>query len=88
MIENGTMQNLIGSAAGILTTIAFLPQVIKTWKSKSADDISLIMFTVLFIGILLWLIYGMMLGSMPMIVANAVSLMLVGAIFTMKLLFN
>ncbi len=49
---------IIGLAAGICTTIAFLPQAVKTWKSKSAKDLSLGMYSILCTGILLWLIYG------------------------------
>jgi MtN3 and saliva related transmembrane protein len=76
--------NWIGTLAGILTTIAFLPQVLKTWKTKSATDISLWMFLLFSSGVLLWLIYGMLLHAMPIIVANGITLSLSASILVMK----
>ena len=64
---------IIGLTAGILTTAAFVPQVYKTWKSKSAESLSLTMFLVFFVGIILWLIYGIYINSPAMIFANAVT---------------
>jgi MtN3 and saliva related transmembrane protein len=65
--------DVLGYVAASLTTVAFVPQVIKTWKSKSAKDISLIMFLLFNIGIILWLIYGIVIESMPIILANIVT---------------
>ena len=70
----------------MLTTIAFLPQVIKSWKTRSTRDISLGMFTILNTGIVLWLVYGLMLNSLPLILANAVTLGLTGTIMILKLM--
>ncbi|MBL1211339.1 SemiSWEET transporter, partial [Geminocystis sp. GBBB08] len=56
-----TFVTIIGLIAGFLTTISFLPQVIKTWRSKSAQDISLGMFLSFCLGVLFWLIYGILL---------------------------
>ncbi|MDH4128072.1 MAG: SemiSWEET transporter [Spirochaetota bacterium] len=70
------MENIIGLIAGTLTSIAFLPQVIKTWKTKSTNDISLIMFTAFSLGILMWLIYGIIINSLPIIIANSVTIIL------------
>ena len=67
------MYEIIGLLAAVLTTGAFVPQVYKTWKIKSADDISLTMYMVLFVGLVLWLIYGIYLNSLPMILANSVT---------------
>lgn len=78
----------IGAMAGTLTTIAFIPQVVKTWRSGSAEDISLFMFILFSTGVLLWLLYGIALGSMPMILANGVTLMLALAILAMKLRYT
>ena len=64
---------IIGLLAAFLTTGAFVPQVYKTWKIKSTDDISLTMYLVLFVGLVLWLIYGIHLNSLPMILANSVT---------------
>ena len=63
----------IGGIAGILTTASFLPQVYKTWKSKTADSLSLPMLILMAIGVLLWGIYGVMLDSISMIAANVVT---------------
>jgi MtN3 and saliva related transmembrane protein len=79
---------LLGLIAGTLTTLAFLPQVIKTWKSQSAKDISLGMFLLFSAGVALWLVYGIQLGAVPIIAANAVTLLLSLAILGMKFWFG
>lgn len=65
---------ILGLIAGALTTIAFLPQLIKTWKSKSAKDVSIEMLIVFSIGVFLWLIYGIYLKALPIILANLLTL--------------
>ncbi|MBP5855818.1 SemiSWEET family sugar transporter [Marivibrio halodurans] len=75
----------IGMLAGTCTTVAFLPQVIKTWRTRSTRDISLGMFLVLTTGIVLWLTYGLMIGDLPLVAANAVTFLLAGAILYFKL---
>jgi MtN3 and saliva related transmembrane protein len=77
--------NWIGTLAGIFTTIAFIPQVTKTWKTKSAGDISLLMFLLFSSGVLLWLIYGVLLHALPIIVANGITLSLSASILVLKL---
>ena len=77
--------DLIGGGAAVLTTIAFLPQVIKSWRSRSTRDVSLGMFLILNTGIVLWLIYGLILESRPLIYANTVTLILTGTILVLKL---
>lgn len=77
--------HLIGLTAGLLTTIAFLPQVLQTWTTKSTKDISLPMFLTFCTGVLLWFIYGVMIHSLPVILANGVTFVLAGAILVMKL---
>jgi MtN3 and saliva related transmembrane protein len=67
---------IIGLVAAVLTTSAYVPQVYKTWKKKEADDLSLVMYTVMFVGIVLWLIYGIYLKSLAMILANIVTTIL------------
>jgi MtN3 and saliva related transmembrane protein len=79
---------LVGFFAGFLTTIAFVPQVLKTWKSKSASDLSLGMFSVFSLGVLCWLIYGILLAKTPMIFWNMVTLILALALLVMKLKFD
>lgn len=80
--------NIIGIVAGILTTSAFLPQVIKTVRTKSTKDISLGMFSVTSTGLALWLTYGILIGAAPVIIANAVSLPLCLTILIYKLKFG
>jgi len=79
---------LIGLAAGFCTTAAFLPQVVKTWKSKSAKDLSLGMYSIFCTGVLLWLVYGIMISDLPIILANAITLMLAVSILFFKLTFK
>ena len=67
---------VIGSLAATLTTVAFLPQVIKAHQSKHTKDLSLIMYVLTSAGLLLWLIYGLFLMSLPIILANSVTLIL------------
>jgi MtN3 and saliva related transmembrane protein len=74
--------------AGTLTTIAFVPQLTKTWKTKSAEDISFGMFAIFCTGVLLWLLYGVLIGALPVILANSVTLVLAGAILVLKLRYG
>jgi MtN3 and saliva related transmembrane protein len=80
--------NLIGILAGILTTSAFLPQVVKTVRTKSTKDISLGMFGVTSTGLALWLTYGILAGAVPVIIANAISLPLCLTILIFKLRYR
>ncbi|TWO31396.1 hypothetical protein E1J38_014020 [Seonamhaeicola sediminis] len=64
---------IIGLIAAVLTTTAFLPQVYKTWKTKDVESFSLPMFLIFFIGILFWLIYGVLVKSIAMILANSIT---------------
>ncbi|MBR8837514.1 MAG: SemiSWEET family sugar transporter [Stigonema ocellatum SAG 48.90 = DSM 106950] len=65
---------ILGLLAGTLTTISFLPQMIQTWQTKSAKDVSLAMLITFITGICLWLIYGIYLQALPIILANGVTL--------------
>jgi len=78
----------IGMAAALLTTAAFAPQAIQAWRSRSTRDVSLAMFLMMVSGIALWLTYGILIGDMPLIVANAVTLVLAGAILVAKIRFR
>jgi MtN3 and saliva related transmembrane protein len=79
---------VLGLVAGALTTIAYLPQLIKTWKSKSAEDLSWSMLITLCVGIVLWLIYGTYVHDLPVILANVVTLMLSSIILVLKLRYS
>jgi MtN3 and saliva related transmembrane protein len=80
-----TLIDLIGAIAGTLTTLAFIPQVIKTWRSGSAEDISLVMFLLFTTGVVLWLIYGIALNALPIIIANSITLLLALTILILKI---
>ena len=79
------LAQIIGLVAAFLTTAAFVPQVIRTLKTKSTRDISLGMFTMMFTGTALWLVYGLMIDELPVILANSVSVCLSFIIFFFKL---
>lgn len=79
---------ILGLAAGMCTTISFLPQVIKTWKTRSAKDLSLGMFLLFCIGVVLWLVYGIMVMDIPVIAANFVTLLLASTLLIFKLKFK
>ena len=64
---------ILGLIAAVLTTSGFLPQIIKTWKSKDVSSLSLPMYLVLCTGMILWLIYGILTQSFALVVANTVS---------------
>ena len=79
---------IIGFVAAVLTTSAFVPQVYKTWKSKSAESLSLTMYLVFFVGIILWLIYGIHIKSLAMIFANSVTAFLALLLIFFKLRYK
>lgn len=83
-----TLAEMLGLTAGTLTTISFLPQVIKTWKTRSAKDLSLVMFLLFTIGIALWLVYGILINDLPVILSNMVTLVLAATILFFKLRFR
>jgi len=76
---------LVGFLAGTLTTIAFIPQLIKVWTTRSTKDISLATFIIFCFGLASWLAYGVLLGSLPLILANIAQLAFALAILFLKL---
>ena len=82
------MLDALGLLAGILTTTAFVPQVYKTWKTRSAKDLSLSMFLIFVLGVLLWLLYGILKRDLPVIAANAATLILAVTLLVFKLRFK
>lgn len=76
---------LLGLVAGSLTTAAFFPQFLKTWRTRSTKDISLAMYVVFCLGISLWLVYGFFINSWPVVLANAVTMVLTLAILGLKI---
>ena len=83
-----TATDWIGSAAAALTTTAFIPQVWRVWHTRHTADISLVMYILFTIGVALWLSYGILLESWPIIIANSVTLLLAGMVLTLKIKFG
>ncbi len=83
-----SVQELIGGIAATLTTCSFIPQVWRVWRTRHTKDISLLMYTLFTTGVALWLAYGILLSSWPIIVANAITLLLAGMVLVMKLRFG
>ncbi|OIQ52152.1 PQ loop repeat protein [Pseudodesulfovibrio hydrargyri] len=79
---------LIGLAAGCCTTAAFFPQVLHTWRTRSVADLSLRMYLLFTLGVLLWLVYGIHIGSLAVALANGVTLVLAASILVMKLAYD
>lgn len=82
------LDDLIGYLAAFLTTFSFLPQALHTFRSRDVSGISLGMYSSFTVGVALWLVYGLLLGAWPIVVANAVTLSLALAILFMKLRFG
>lgn len=78
----------IGLFAGTLTTVSFLPQLVRTFRTKSAEDISYLMLVTFMIGVTMWLIYGIFLQALPIILANAVTLALILSILLLKVRYR
>ncbi|MBI3525465.1 MAG: SemiSWEET transporter [Betaproteobacteria bacterium] len=80
------LRDLIGYVAGILTTVAFLPQVLQSWRTRNLSGVSLTMYSLFTTGVALWLGYGVLLDSWPIIIANAVTLALASMVLALKLI--
>lgn len=78
----------IGYIAGFCTTIAFLPQVIRTYKTRSAKDISLGMYLVFCFGVIMWMFYGFLIHSTAIVWANSATIILAGSMLLMKIIFD
>ena len=84
-MEGGLWATVLGTVAGICSTVSFLPQVIKAWREGDTEAISKRMYMVTVSAFVLWTIYGFVIGSLPIIVFNALSLVLSGTILVLKL---
>jgi len=87
-MNNFNYIDLFGFLAALLTTIAFLPQLYKTWKTKSADDVSLIMLILFIIGLFFWIIYGLSINSVPILVANIITFIFNFSILILKITYR
>ena len=80
--------DLIGSVAAVLTTASFIPQAWHSFKTRDVRGISLGMYSVFTVGVALWLLYGVLLQSWPLMIANSITLLLASSILGMKLRFG
>jgi len=78
----------IGSIAATFTTVAFIPQVWQVWRTRDTKSIALGMYSTFTFGVAMWLVYGVLLGSWPIIIANSITFILAGAVLLMKLRFG
>ena len=81
-------QEWIGGIAATLTTCSFIPQVWRVWQTRHTKDISLVMYALFSCGVALWLVYGILLFSWPIIIANSITLVLAGTVLVLKLRFG
>lgn len=79
---------VLGSLAGTITVVSFIPQVVLVWRTRRTRDLSFGAFVLLASGAFLWLIYGVLIGAWPVIVTNGLIVLLVGAILVAKLRFD
>jgi MtN3 and saliva related transmembrane protein len=79
------MHDLIGYAAATLTTIAFIPQTLHSWRTRDLSGVSLGMYSLFTLGVGFWLLYGVILESWPIIIANTITLALAGSVLFLKL---
>lgn len=79
---------LLGLFAGTLTTLAFVPQVVKTWQSKSAKDFSFVMLITFSLGLFLWLVYGIGKNELPIILPNLATFVLNSIVILLKLKYR
>jgi MtN3 and saliva related transmembrane protein len=86
--EHTSLTSVLGFVAGTLTTVSFVPQVIKAWRTKRCHDLSWGMLITFSAGVVLWLVYGIRLWAMPIIAANAVTLALLITIGVLKVRFR
>jgi len=83
-----TSVTIIGMIGASLTTVAFLPQAIKTIKTKNTRDLSLGMFVLSEMGVIMWLTYGILIGDIPIIFANIITFFLISTIIVMKIKYK
>ena len=79
---------ILGMMAGTLTTISFIPQVVKLYKTKDAKDLSIATFWIFSCGVFLWLVYGIIIHEWPVIIANGITFILIFLIIVMKLKYK
>lgn len=80
--------NLVGMVGGTLTTVSFLPQVLRTWKTKDVSGLSLGMYSLFTVGVALWVAYGVMLRAWPIIITNGITLVLASAVLALVIRYG
>jgi MtN3 and saliva related transmembrane protein len=83
-----TAVDILGFAAAVFTTVSFVPQAYKIYKTRKTEDLSIGMFGLFSFGVILWLFYGIAVMSWPVIIANAATAVLAGYILIMKLIYK
>ena len=81
----GELSELIGYPAAILTTVAFVPQAWKSWRTRDLSGISLPMYALFTLGVAFWLAYGLLIGSTPIVIGNGITLVLATVVLWLKL---
>jgi MtN3 and saliva related transmembrane protein len=80
--------DVLGLVATCFTTSSFVPQVWRTWRTRDVSGISLISYAIITVGLALWLVYGLLRGDLPLVVANAVMVVLTATIVVMKIAYT
>lgn len=88
MISTSLLITLVGSVSAALTTAAFVPQVLRVWRLRDARDISLPTFLIFSVGLVGWVVYGLLVVSVPIVAANVITLGLALAIVGLKVKFD
>ncbi|MDR3606404.1 MAG: SemiSWEET transporter [Oligoflexia bacterium] len=84
MVQPSHFVSAIGLLAGLLTTISFVPQVLRIWRTRSARDVSGLMFVIFSCGVFFWLMYGVLLNAWPIIITNGLTLTLSVLVLVLK----
>jgi MtN3 and saliva related transmembrane protein len=87
MIQGWNLE-ILGVIAATLTTGGLIPQALRVWRTKSAGDLSLLMYLMIWVGILLWIVYGFVIASLALLYANVIGLLLVSVILYFKLRYR
>ncbi|MDD5363921.1 MAG: SemiSWEET transporter [Gallionellaceae bacterium] len=82
------LSNLVGYPAAFLTTIAFVPQAWRSWRTRDLSGISLPMYALFTLGVALWLAYGIILGSVPIMLGNGITLALASVVLALKIRYT
>ena len=89
MLENFVNElSLAATIAGVIMSLSYIPQVMKIWKRKSVEDISLKTFSILFIGLFVWVLYGISINAYPIMIANSIGILMIGLLLILYFKFK